>query len=79
MNPSAPWHAGGLGRAPPRRYPPSMTVLWTLLIVVGVAMIIVAVWPSIRPGRTGASAKKAPAPRQDPLGYRRPPPGGREP
>jgi hypothetical protein len=31
-----------------------MTWLWTSLIVIGVAMIVVAVWPSIR--RRGAPA-----------------------
>ncbi len=28
-----------------------MTVLWTALIMAGVVMILVAVWPSIRPAR----------------------------
>ena len=28
-----------------------MTWLWTLLIVIGIAMIVVAVWPSIRGGK----------------------------
>ena len=32
-----------------------VTWLWALLIVIGVAMILVAVWPSIRGGRKGDS------------------------
>jgi hypothetical protein len=28
-----------------------VTWLWTLLIVIGIAMIVVAVWPSIRGGK----------------------------
>jgi predicted anti-sigma-YlaC factor YlaD len=28
-----------------------MTVLWTALIIVGVVMIVAAVWPSVREGR----------------------------
>jgi hypothetical protein len=58
-----------------------MTVLWTLLIVVGAAMIIVAVWPSIRAGRSGQRAEKA-SRQQSPQGNadsRHPPAGGREP
>ncbi|MFI5891282.1 hypothetical protein ACIA5D_14350 [Actinoplanes sp. NPDC051513] len=29
-----------------------MTWLWTLLIVIGIVMIVVAVWPSIRGNKT---------------------------
>jgi len=32
-----------------------MTWLWTLLIVIGVAMVVVAVWPSVRRGKKGDS------------------------
>ncbi|HEX5200953.1 hypothetical protein ACFQS1_20880 [Paractinoplanes rhizophilus] len=32
-----------------------MTWLWTLLIVIGIAMIVVAVWPSIRGNKRDAT------------------------
>ena len=45
--PARPWvipgRAGSLRR---------VTWLWTLLIVIGLAMIAVAVWPSIRGGKS---------------------------
>jgi hypothetical protein len=56
-----------------------MTVLWTLLIVVGAAMIIVAVWPSIRAGRSGMRPEKASRQQQQDNADSRPPAGGREP
>jgi hypothetical protein len=37
-----------------------MTVLWTALIVIGLLMISLAVWPSIRDrGRTPATSEQA--------------------
>jgi len=32
-----------------------VTWLWALLIVIGLAMVLVAVWPSIRGGKKGDS------------------------
>ena len=40
----------GLGRASRCRYSPAMTVVWAALIVVGIVMILAAVWPSVRGG-----------------------------
>jgi hypothetical protein len=41
-----------------------VTWLWTLLIVVGIAMIVVAVWPSIR-GKTGKPEDKTGKPEDE--------------
>jgi len=32
-----------------------VTWLWALLIVIGLAMVVVAVWPSVRGGKKGDS------------------------
>jgi hypothetical protein len=38
-----------------------MTWLWTLLIVLGVALIVVAIWPSVvRPGRANRTEPESP-------------------
>ena len=44
--PARPWVARGRAGSLRR-----VTWLWTLLIVIGLAMIVVAVWPSIRKGK----------------------------
>jgi hypothetical protein len=43
-----------------------MTLLWTSLIVIGVAMIVVAVWPSIRGFGKSKPAAAEETPADDP-------------
>jgi hypothetical protein len=49
-HPFRPWD--GQGRNGSVR---PVTWLWALLIVIGLAMVVVAVWPSIRGGKKGDS------------------------
>jgi hypothetical protein len=47
---------GPWGDPGPDRYRTPVTWLWALLIVVGIAMIVVALWPSIRGGKADKPA-----------------------